>query len=44
MVNADRVEDEECFEPIDKRTSRPLTSLLASRITFLRTRLPILPP
>jgi len=34
LIDADRVEDEEeCFESIDKRTSRPLPSLLASRIT-----------
>ena len=34
LMDADRVEDEEeCFESIDKRTSRPLSSRLASRIT-----------
>jgi hypothetical protein len=33
LIDADRVEDEEeCFESIDKRTSRPLPSLLASCI------------
>ena len=31
LMDADRVEDEEeCFESIDKRTSRPLPSHLAS--------------
>jgi hypothetical protein len=52
LIDADRVEDEEeCFESIDKRTSRPppTPSRLASRRILLvravvpRARLPILP-
>ena len=50
LIDADRVEDEEeCFESIDKRTSRPppTPSRLASRILLVRAvvpraRLPIL--